>query len=337
MSILLLVVGLLATAAGFVAIGFGIPNNAFSLGNTLIVAGTVAVAAGLILIGLAAVVGHLRRITDALKAQALPRPGRLPESVEPLVPPSVHMAPAAAPSPVPTRMPPPPKPPEMREAPPPDRRQPEPGFAAPPSEVPGPLDWLRAKSRPAMPPPPMVAPGAPEPTVVEVSDEAPLSPRPSQRPPVPPAVERALEPKFWTRSRPGGAPEPQPPSRPDQTTPRATPQMEPARDKQGFDLVWPEQQAAPAPGAGSAKPESAGEMPPPFPSRPRESRPAERRAEAAPKPASERAPAILKSGVIDGMPYTLYADGSIEAELPHGTVKFASVDALRAHLEKQGG
>ena len=54
------------------------------------------------------------------------------------------------------------------------------------------------------------------------------------------------------------------------------------------------------------------------------------------KPPAERGPAILKSGVIDGMPYTLYADGSIEAQLPQGMVKFASVDALRAHLEKQG-
>jgi hypothetical protein len=34
------------------------------------------------------------------------------------------------------------------------------------------------------------------------------------------------------------------------------------------------------------------------------------------------------------MAYTLYVDGSIEAELPQGTVRFASVDALRAHLEK---
>ena len=33
--------------------------------------------------------------------------------------------------------------------------------------------------------------------------------------------------------------------------------------------------------------------------------------------------------------YPLYADGSIEAQLPQGMVKFASVDALRAHLEKQ--
>jgi hypothetical protein len=72
---------------------------------------------------------------------------------------------------------------------------------------------------------------------------------------------------------------------------------------------------------------------PPIPARPREVRPPERRAEPA-KPSADKGPAILKSGVIDGMPYTLYADGSIEAELPKGTVKFASVDALRAHLEK---
>jgi hypothetical protein len=57
--------------------------------------------------------------------------------------------------------------------------------------------------------------------------------------------------------------------------------------------------------------------------------------EAMRKTTLDRGPAILKSGVIDGMPYTLYADGSIEAQLPQGMVKFASVDALRAHLEKQ--
>jgi hypothetical protein len=76
---------------------------------------------------------------------------------------------------------------------------------------------------------------------------------------------------------------------------------------------------------------------PPIPARPREIRPAgERRMpEILRKPIAERGPTILKSGVIDGMPYTLYADGSIEAQLPHGMVKFASVDALRAHLEKQ--
>jgi hypothetical protein len=47
-----------------------------------------------------------------------------------------------------------------------------------------------------------------------------------------------------------------------------------------------------------------------------------------------RAAAILKSGVVDGMGYTLYVDGSIEAELPRGTLRFASIDELRSHLEK---
>jgi hypothetical protein len=44
--------------------------------------------------------------------------------------------------------------------------------------------------------------------------------------------------------------------------------------------------------------------------------------------------AILKSGVVDGMGYTLYVDGSIEAELPQGTLRFASINELRSHLEK---
>jgi hypothetical protein len=46
-----------------------------------------------------------------------------------------------------------------------------------------------------------------------------------------------------------------------------------------------------------------------------------------------RQPAILKSGVVDGMAYTLYADGSIEAQLPQGTVRFGSIAELRAHIE----
>ena len=71
MAIFLLVIGLLATAAGFVMIGFGIPINAFSLGNTLIISGTIAVASGLILIGLAFILGQLKRIVEALRSQPL--------------------------------------------------------------------------------------------------------------------------------------------------------------------------------------------------------------------------------------------------------------------------
>jgi hypothetical protein len=53
-----------------------------------------------------------------------------------------------------------------------------------------------------------------------------------------------------------------------------------------------------------------------------------------PEAQKPRAAAILKSGVVDGMGYTLYVDGSIEAELPQGTLRFASINELRSHLEK---
>ena len=41
---------------------------------------------------------------------------------------------------------------------------------------------------------------------------------------------------------------------------------------------------------------------------------------------------VYKSGVIDGMAYTLFMDGSIEAELPQGKVRFGSVDELQKYL-----
>ena len=57
-----------------------------------------------------------------------------------------------------------------------------------------------------------------------------------------------------------------------------------------------------------------------------------------PKPAAPATAAttpdatVYKSGVIDGMAYTLFMDGSIEADLPQGKVKFASVDELQKYL-----
>jgi hypothetical protein len=43
---------------------------------------------------------------------------------------------------------------------------------------------------------------------------------------------------------------------------------------------------------------------------------------------------VLKSGVVDGMAYTLYSDGSIEAQLPQGTLRFGSITELRNHIER---
>lgn len=44
---------------------------------------------------------------------------------------------------------------------------------------------------------------------------------------------------------------------------------------------------------------------------------------------------VVKSGVVDAMAYSLYSDGSIEAQLPEGTVRFESIDELRAHLDRR--
>ena len=44
---------------------------------------------------------------------------------------------------------------------------------------------------------------------------------------------------------------------------------------------------------------------------------------------------VLKSGVVDGMAYTLYSDGSIEAQMPEGMMRFASIDELRSHLDQR--
>ncbi|MHC4041676.1 DUF308 domain-containing protein [Bradyrhizobium sp. 23AC] len=68
-------------------------------------------------------------------------------------------------------------------------------------------------------------------------------------------------------------------------------------------------------------------------------------AEAAPPPAPEPPPppppveqppvTVLKSGIVDGMAYSLYSDGSIEAQMPEGMMRFASIDELRAHLDQR--
>jgi len=121
-----------------------------------------------------------------------------------------------------------------------------------------------------------------------------------------------------------------------------------------FDAVWPSS-AKPRAGSDSiprvSKTESAdprGEPrerfePPPLRSEPPPLRSEPPALRSEPPMASDprdarQAPetrnvSILKSGVIDGMAYTLYTDGSIEAELPQGTMRFGSIDELRAHLE----
>jgi hypothetical protein len=91
-----------------------------------------------------------------------------------------------------------------------------------------------------------------------------------------------------------------------------TPPRPPQQGEQ-FDSMWPKRRPGDQPKPDEVARQPSGEPP---------------RAEREP-----RSVAILKSGVVDGMAYTLYADGSIEAQLPHGTVRFGSIAELRAHIE----
>ncbi|WP_198964279.1 DUF308 domain-containing protein [Bradyrhizobium sp. Y36] len=114
--------------------------------------------------------------------------------------------------------------------------------------------------------------------------------------------------------------------------PSEAPDIPPA----SFDDAWPkpDRSRPPEPPATARRP-----MPPP--------RSPSTFAEAAPLPASEPPPpppapaeqppvTVLKSGVVDGMAYSLYSDGSIEAQMPEGMMRFASIDELRTHLDQRG-
>lgn len=307
MSVILLVLGILLAAAGGALIGFGIPIKELSIGATLILAGAFAVVGGLLLVGLSAVVTELARVRAALKASPLPAPAAL--------------AAAARPARI--------------EAP------------APPAETVA-REPVREEVNEVEPPPP--APAAPSPSV-EVSasaierlrssipraavpeadeDTVPLSPNgqqavhhaepPTQVEPVPRSAGAAAvetrEPRLDFLFRPRQA------RQASQAASQQTPQQEEA-----FDSLWPKRPARegpPDPRLEVARAPAATGAPHAAPA-----------AETAPPP-QERTVAILKSGVVDGMAYTLYADGSIEAQLPQGTVRFGSIAELRAHIESNG-
>ena len=107
--------------------------------------------------------------------------------------------------------------------------------------------------------------------------------------------------------------------RPPNVPPVETAEPQPA----SFDDAWPRVERA-RPGEMSPQWRS-GRMPPTL-------------AEANGGPAlPEDQPevTVLKSGVVDGMAYSLYSDGSIEAQMPEGMMRFASIDELRVHLDQR--
>jgi len=155
------------------------------------------------------------------------------------------------------------------------------------------------------------------------------------------------------RTRPRGAP-PSPP--PAEVVPEAKPRRDlfaslprKERDRSGgrsSDLSATDLDATSPAAQISAPPEPVppspfeDAWPPPEPFRSDSFRRSARRSSAfssaAPAGADDRPQVtILKSGVVDGMAYSLYSDGSIEAQLPEGMMRFGSIGELRAHLDRR--
>jgi hypothetical protein len=308
----LLILGAVIAAAGVVLIGPGLPFGGRDYDASIVTPGAVAIVGGLILIGLALAVRVLGRIEKALAARPLPHPVLQEEAATPAV--EKPAAVAAVRIPFPSK-------PVAELAPPP-----APAVAATrvlPEDAA--LERLREKF------PTLVRlENAP---VVEDADVS-LSPKPSVR-----ADEAVAEANDTVARQTNGAA----PARIEprlEVQARSVSRPERARN---FEAFWPNKQRPGREAQAPTPKQPAAEQPPTLPAEPlltpepvqfqfRESAPEPR--PATPAPEAPITVSILKSGVVDGMAYTLYSDGSIEAQLPQGTLRFGSITELRNHIEQ---
>ena len=308
--IALLIGGTVVLCIGLLTVVFGIPIKEFSFGNTMILAGAVVSCTGLVLIGLYFIGREFRNLARRLEAgipvTAPAAPAR--EAVEP-----------------------PPRPQPPRE----DRlfTRDQPRDRDEVADDYGHDDHLRAPlpSEPSAPP-----------TAWQdhpVARARPLAPLPAEsfEPPAEPAERPRRNIMFASHRRDQSRD--LPPREPLQPPPEDSVHRSSSEDflprgsepeaTDPFDNAWPQ--------PGRSRPDS---------STPRHSRAASPPADQeAPEPARERfqpprradasSVTIVKSGVVYSMAYSLYSDGSIEAQMPEGMVRFASIDELRAHLDER--
>ena len=287
---------MIAAGLGLIASGFSFSQHAFDPTNVM--PGIVAITGGCILVGLAFVVRALLRVEQALILRPIARPASLGEVV--------GLAAPAAQTPLPVK---------PKGMPPP---------------MPVAADVAPASAEQA-PPPAVRIPALENAPVVEDSSVSllPNGPLRAEDESVPmnyaaPRLNGAGHGKAAQRVAANSASAPR---RPQQQPPKGS----------LFDSLWPKAQrgspepppaptlqAVPSlPGAASPTPEVAAQLAVP-------------QLVHAPQEAAAAAVSILKSGVVEGMAYTLYSDGSIEAQLPGGTLRFGSITELRNHIEQNG-
>jgi hypothetical protein len=324
MYLVLLVFGLVLTAAGtgLAASGVSLHDRIFDM--TVVTPGIVAAIGGLLLIGLGLALRVLQRIERALAARPMPRVARPGETLEPNL---ASERPSEARIPFPAKAN--------------SRPQSAPVAAvAPPAHADGRQPEDLAEKQPAKLPEKPPALARSESTKIDEETDSPLSPRAPSN--VDEAVGEVASGRLTRRSN-GGVPA------------RITPRLDMSvrspltteRPKgPAFDALWPKGQrparpAQSAPAQAAATPVPATPMPPaPVSAAPavepeQSIEPVRDIPEAVGTVAAdEGAVSVLKSGVVDGMAYTLFSDGSIEAELPQGTLRFGSITELRNHIEQ---
>jgi len=291
----LLTLGAVVIAAGLGLIASGFSFSQHAFDATNVTPGIVAITGGCILVGLAFVVRALLRVEHALMLRPMARSMSLGEAVG-LTAPS-----AQVPLPV------------------------KPKVVPPPTPIPvdlGPVALEQAPAAvriPALDSAPMV-----EDSGVSLLPNGPLRAEDDSAQvthAVAPRLNGAGHPKTAQRVAVNAAPAARRPQQPKGSL---------------FDSLWPKAQR----GAPEAPPASALQGVPPPP--PASVGPALETVPQAPAPqpaptiqeAAAAAVSILKSGVVEGMAYTLYSDGSIEAQLPGGTLRFGSITELRNHIEQ---
>lgn len=290
---------LLTLGAVIIAAGLGLIASGFSFSHhafdaTNVTPGIVAITGGCILVGLAFVVRALLRVEHALMLRPMARPTSLGEVVGLTAP--------AAQVPLPVK----------------PKAVPPPVAVAP--DLQGAVEQAPAAVRiPALENAPMV-----EDSGVSLLPNGPLR-----------AEDESVQINQAAPPRLNGASHPRTAQRVAVNTAPAARRAQPPKGSL-FDSLWPKAQRG------------APEVPPPPPAvqtvplPPAASLPA---LEATPQgPAAQPVPtaqeaaaaavSILKSGVVEGMAYTLYSDGSIEAQLPGGTLRFGSITELRNHIEQ---
>jgi hypothetical protein len=295
MPIVLLLLGVFTTAAGLVLVGSGLSPRDGTFQTEVLTPGTIAAVGGLLLIAFGLAVREMRRIERSFAVRSASRTPRVDDAAAV----AASSAAMSAPSLPETKLEPPPLP---AAAPAPESQADE-----------AVIERLRAK----IPTIPRIENG-------RLAESADLSHALRETAGLDENVAEVKGVAAVARAANGAASPVRSMPRMDLKPRLATAAPDKAKVSV-FNTFWPAASRGDKGGAQAAA--SAPQQ---------EARSAPEHAQPAVAPAATHAAApvsVLKSGVVEGMAYTLYSDGSIEAQLPQGTLRFGSISALRNHIE----